>query len=134
MSEIALISARKSRLETAAKKGQKNAKVALDLVNSPNKLLSTVQIGITLISILTGIFSGDKITSNMQTFVSGFAVLKTYAHTIAVGVVVVILTFFSLVLGELLPKRIGLNYPESIAKTMAMPMKFLSISPLLLLS
>jgi putative hemolysin len=126
MSEIALISARKNRLETAAKKGQHNAKVALDLVNEPNKLLSTVQIGITLISILTGIFSGDKITEDVETFVSGFAILKPYAHSIGVIIVVVILTFFSLVLGELVPKRIGLNYPESIAKTMAIPMKFIS--------
>ena len=126
MSEIALISARKSRLETAAKKGQKNAKVALDLVNSPNKLLSTVQIGITLISILTGIYSGDKITTNVQLFVEGFEVLKPYAHSISVGIVVVVLTFFSLVLGELLPKRIGLNYPETIAKSMAIPMKIIS--------
>ena len=126
MSEIALISARKNRLETAAKKGQHNAKVALELVNSPNKLLSTVQIGITLISILTGIYSGDKITSNVQLFIEGFASLKPYAHSIAVGIVVVILTFFSLVLGELLPKRIGLNYPETIAKTMAIPMKIIS--------
>ena len=112
MSEIALISARKSRLETAAKKGQKNAKIALDLVNSPNKLLSTVQIGITLISILTGIYSGDKITTNVQLLVEGFKVLKPYAHSISVGIVVVVLTFFSLVLGELLPKRIGLNFPS----------------------
>jgi putative hemolysin len=126
MSEIALISARKNRLETAAKKGNANAKVALDLVNSPNKLLSTVQIGITLISILTGIFSGDKITTDVQTFVSSFQALQHYAHTIAVGIVVVILTFFSLVLGELLPKRIGLNYPETIAKGMAVPMKVIS--------
>lgn len=126
MSEIALISARKSRLETAAKKGQKNAKVALDLVNSPNKLLSTVQIGITLISILTGIYSGDKITTNVQTFIEGFTTLKPYAHSIAVGIVVVILTFFSLVLGELLPKRIGLNYPEAIAKSVAIPMRIIS--------
>ncbi|RAR74283.1 putative hemolysin [Flavobacterium aciduliphilum] len=126
MSEIALISARKNRLETAAKKGQQNAKVALDLVNSPNKLLSTVQIGITLISILTGIFSGDKITTDVQAFVETFPALQHYAHTIAVGIVVVILTFFSLVLGELLPKRIGLNYPETIAKGMAVPMKVIS--------
>lgn len=126
MSEIALISARKNRLETAAKKGQQNAKVALDLVNSPNKLLSTVQIGITLISILTGIFSGDKITTDVQTFIATFPALQHYAHTIAVGIVVVILTFFSLVLGELLPKRIGLNYPETIAKSMAVPMKMIS--------
>jgi putative hemolysin len=128
MSEIALISARKNRLETAAKKGHNNAKIALDLANSPNKFLSTVQIGITLIGILTGIYSGDKITTDVQGFVSGFTVLKPYADTIGVGIVVVVLTFFSLVLGELLPKRIGLNYPEAIAKAVAFPMKMVSIA------
>jgi len=127
MSEIALISSRKSRLETAAKKGSKSAKTALDLANSPNKFLSTVQIGITLIGILTGIYSGDKITEDVEYFVSGFEAITPYAHSVAVGVVVVVLTFFSLVLGELLPKRIGLNHPESIAKAMAMPMKVISI-------
>jgi putative hemolysin len=127
MSEIALISARKNRLETAAKKGNKNAKAALDLANSPNTFLSTVQIGITLIGILTGIFSGDKITTDVENFVSSFEILKPYADSIAVGIVVVVLTFFSLVLGELLPKRIGLNHPEGIAKIVAIPMKFMSI-------
>ena len=127
MSEIALISSRKSRLETAAKKGNKSAKTALDLANSPNKFLSAVQIGITLIGILTGIYSGDKITEDVEYFVSGFEAITPYAHSVAVGIVVVVLTFFSLVLGELLPKRIGLNHPESIAKAMAMPMKVISI-------
>ncbi len=127
MSEIALISSRKSRLETAAKKGSKSAKTALDLANSPNKFLSAVQIGITLIGILTGIYSGDKITEDVEYFVSGFEAITPYAHSVAVGIVVVVLTFFSLVLGELLPKRIGLNHPESIAKAMAMPMKIISI-------
>lgn len=127
MSEIALISSRKSRLETAAKKGSKSAKTALDLANSPNKFLSAVQIGITLIGILTGIYSGDKITEDVEYFVSGFEGITPYAHSVAVGIVVVVLTFFSLVLGELLPKRIGLNHPESIAKAMAMPMKIISI-------
>jgi putative hemolysin len=127
MSEIALISARKNRLETAAKKGNKSAKIALDLANSPNKFLSTVQIGITLIGILTGIYSGAKITQDVETFVGSFLILKPYAHSIAVGIVVVTLTFFSLVLGELLPKRIGLNHPESIAKAVALPMKMISI-------
>jgi len=127
MSEIALISSRKSRLETAAKKGSKSAKTALDLANSPNKFLSAVQIGITLIGILTGIYSGDKITEDVEYFVSGFEAITPYAHSVAVGIVVVVLTFFSLVLGELLPKRIGLNHPESIAKAMAMPMKVISI-------
>ncbi len=128
MSEIALISARKNRLENAAKKGNASAVTALDLANSPNKFLSTVQIGITLIGILTGIFSGNKITSDVQAFVEGFEVLKPYADSIAVGIVVVILTFFSLVLGELLPKRIGLNHPESIAKAVAIPMKWISVA------
>uniref|UniRef100_UPI003F4E4C4C hemolysin family protein n=1 Tax=Flavobacterium ovatum TaxID=1928857 RepID=UPI003F4E4C4C len=127
MSEIALISARKTRLESSAKKGNQSAKIALKLANSPNEFLSTVQIGITLIGILTGIYSGDKITTDVQVFVSTFEILEPYAHSVAVGIVVVILTFFSLVLGELLPKRIGLNHPESIAKAVAMPMKMVSI-------
>ena len=127
MSEIALISARKNRLENAAKKGNRNAKAALELANSPNTFLSTVQIGITLIGILTGIFSGDKITTDVRVFIEGFAILKPYADSVAVGIVVVILTFFSLVLGELVPKRIGLNYPEAIAKGVAVPMKMVSI-------
>lgn len=126
MSEIALISARKNRLETAAKKGNKNAKIALDLSNSPNEFLSTVQIGITLIGILTGIYSGDKITTDVKAFIVQFQALHAYLDSIAVGIVVVTLTFFSLILGELLPKRIGLNYPEAIAKAVAMPMKIVS--------
>ena len=127
MSEIALISARKNRLETAAKKGNKNAKVALALANSPNEFLSTVQIGITLIGILTGIYSGDKITRDVQSFVASFEVLQAHSESIAVGIVVIVLTFFSLVLGELLPKRIGLNHPEGIAKAVAVPMKLVSV-------
>jgi putative hemolysin len=127
MSEIALISARKSRLETAAKKGNPSAQAALDLANSPNKFLSTVQIGITLIGILTGIYSGDKVTGDVRAFVEGYPVLKPYADNLSVGIVVVVLTFFSLVLGELLPKRIGLNFPETIAKMVALPMKYISI-------
>ncbi len=127
MSEIALISARKNRLENAAKKGNSNAQAALELANSPNKFLSTVQIGITLIGILTGIYSGNKITADVQTFIASFPALNPYADSIAVGIVVVVLTFFSLVLGELLPKRIGLNYPERIAKAVAVPMKVISV-------
>lgn len=127
MSEIALISARKNRLETSAKKGNTSAKTALDLANSPNKFLSAVQIGITLIGILTGIYSGDKITSDVKLFIQGFPLLEPYASNISIGIVVVVLTFFSLVLGELLPKRIGLTYPEAIAKMVAVPMKVISV-------
>ncbi len=127
MSEIALISARKNRLELAAKKGNTSAKTALDLANSPNKFLSTVQIGITLIGILTGLYSGDKVTDDVRLFLDGFVTLQPYSANLSVGIVVVILTFFSLVLGELLPKRIGLNHPEAIAKAVAVPMKMVSI-------
>lgn len=127
MSEIALISARKNRLETSAKKGNTSAKTALDLANSPNKFLSTVQIGITLIGILTGIYSGDNVTGDVKIFLDQYEFLQPYSANLSVGIVVVILTFFSLVLGELLPKRIGLNYPETIAKTVALPMKVISI-------
>lgn len=127
MSEIALISSRKNRLESSAKKGNKGAQTALDLANEPNKFLSTVQIGITLIGILTGIFSGDTITTDVKTILESVPVFKPYAASLSVGLVVVLLTFFSLVLGELVPKRIGLNYPEKIATLVAMPMKIISV-------
>ena len=79
-----------------------------------------------MIGILTGIYSGDKVTEDVKLFFEGYQMTLPYAHSIAVGVVVVTLTFFSLVLGELLPKRIGLNYPEGIAKAVAVPMRIVS--------
>ena len=126
MSEIALVSSRKSKLETAAKNGDRRAQTALDLSNSPNRFLSTVQIGITLIGILLGIFSGDKLTTDVQNAVAQIDFLRPYAHSIAVFLVLLLLTYLSLVFGELVPKRIGLSNPEGIAKTMAAPMIFLS--------
>lgn len=126
MAEIALVSARKSRLESAAKKGSSKAKLALELSNSPNKFLSTVQIGITLIGILTGIYSGENITNQLQANVEKIEALAPYSNTIAIVVVLVCITFFSLVLGELLPKRIGLTNPEKIAKAVAQPMNIIS--------
>jgi putative hemolysin len=127
MSEIALISSRKSRLESSAKKGNSSAKTALDLANSPNKFLSTVQIGITLIGILTGIYSGKAITEDVKNILLQIDFLAPYADSLAVAIIVVLVTFFTLVLGELVPKRIGLTYPESIAKLVALPMKFISV-------
>lgn len=127
MSEIALISSRKSRLETSAKKGNSSAKTALDLANSPNKFLSTVQIGITLIGILTGIYSGKAITEDVKNILLQIDFLAPYADSLAVAIIVVLVTFFTLILGELVPKRIGLTYPESIAKMVALPMKFISV-------
>lgn len=126
MSEIALVSARKSKLETAARNGDRQAEHALALANSPNRFLSTVQIGITLIGILNGVFSGERITTDFQTYIEQFEALKPYAHSIAVGGVVLFITYLSLVLGELVPKRIGMSNPEGIAKFMATPMGWLS--------
>ncbi|SFC38288.1 putative hemolysin [Spirosoma endophyticum] len=126
MSEIALVSSRKSKLESAAKNGDRQAQAALDLSNSPNRFLSTVQIGITLIGILLGIFSGDTLTTDVQNFVAQIELIRPYAHTVAVVIVLLFLTYFSLVFGELVPKRIGLSNPEGIAKTMAAPMNVLS--------
>lgn len=126
MAEIAMVSARKTRLESAAKRGDKAAKAALETIAAPNRFLSTVQIGITLIGILTGIFSGENVTTDIQKYFSTFEALKPYAHTLSVAVVVGLLTFFSLVLGELVPKRIGLANPEAIAKIMARPMRIIS--------
>lgn len=126
MSEIALVSSRKSRLEAFARNGDKKAKAALDLANSPNRFLSTVQIGITLIGILTGVYSGDKITSDLEATLATIPFIVPYQHSLAVGLVVLLITFLSLVLGELVPKRIGLSNPEGIAKFVASPMNILS--------
>lgn len=127
MSEIAMVSTKKSRLEGAAKKGDKAAKKALELSQNPGKFLSTVQIGITLIGILTGIYSGEKIEDDLQLYLEGFPMLAPHSETLAVAIIVLILTFFSLVLGELVPKRIGLTMPESISKLFSFPMYFISV-------
>ncbi|PJR03748.1 hemolysin family protein [Avrilella dinanensis] len=126
MSEMALVSVKKSRLEIDAKKGSSRAKAALQLVEKPNNFLSTVQIGITLIGILTGIFSGDKIATDLKLTIENVPALVPYSSTISVTVILIIITFLTLVFGELLPKRLGLSYPNAIAKAMALPMSFIS--------
>jgi putative hemolysin len=127
MSEIALVSSRKFKLESAAKKGNSNAKRALALSENPNTFLSTVQIGITLIGILTGIYSGEQITENVTAFFTNISLLAPYADSLSVAVVLIVLTFFSIVFGELIPKRIGLMFPETIAMLVARPMTIISI-------
>lgn len=126
MSEIAIVSARKSKLKTAVKRGSVNARIALETANSPNRFMSTVQIGITLIGILTGIFSGESITENLKLRLESVEVIADYAHAISVMIVIIVITFFSLVIGELVPKRIGLSNAESIAVLVARPMKLLT--------
>lgn len=126
MSELALVSTKKFKLESAIKKGDKNAKNALDLANNPTTFLSTVQIGITLIGILTGIFSGKNLSSGLATQLKNIEILAPYADSIALLSIVIIVTYLSIVFGELIPKRVGLHYPERIAGLVATPMILLS--------
>lgn len=126
MSEIALVSSRKSKLEMEAEEGNEKAKAALDLANAPDKFLSTVQVGITLIGILTGVFGGASIAERLAEYFQQIHFFPEYSETIAMTIVVIVITFFSLVIGELLPKRIGLSNPEGIASLVAKPMSILS--------
>lgn len=126
MSEIALVSARKGRLESMGNKGDAKAKAALHLTENPDKFLSTAQIGITLISILTGVYSGEKFSKQLEPYVEQIVFLKPYANTISTVLIVMLVTFLSIVLGELVPKRIGLIRAERIARLVAGPMNLLS--------
>ncbi len=126
MSEISLISVRKSKLETEAKRGDKKAKRTLGLLSNPDKFLSTVQIGVTTIGILTGIFSGAGIQHALSGFFSQYSFISRFSDGLATVVVVFIVTYFTLVLGELVPKRIGLSSPEKISKTITPMMNVVS--------
>ncbi len=127
MAEIALVSARKSRLEAQSNKGDKKAGEALKLANKPETFLSTVQMGITVIGILTGIYSGEKITDNFAEYLSQWPALVPYSSGIATAIVVIIVTYFTIIFGELVPKRIGLSRPEYLAKASARPMRVVSL-------
>lgn len=127
MSEMSLVASRKFKLESAKKKGSKGAKTALELSENPTKFLSTVQIGITLIGILLGVYSGEGLTNIATDYLIQFEVIRPYAQNISVVSIVVFVTFLSIVLGELLPKRIAMTFPEPIAIFLALPMKVLSV-------
>lgn len=126
MSEIALVSARRGRLETQANKGDLKSKAALDLATNPEKFLSTAQIGITLISILTGVYSGDKFGPQLQPYIAKIDILQPYSANISTAIVVIIVTFLSIIFGELIPKKFGLLRAEKISRLVAGPMNFLS--------
>ncbi|MBP1741178.1 MAG: hypothetical protein H6Q48_3471 [Deltaproteobacteria bacterium] len=126
MSEIAIVAARKARLQQSANSGDAGARAALELATHPNRFLATVQIGITLVGILAGAFGGATLAHEIEHLAIEVPALAPYAGIIGVGVVVVGITFFSLVLGELAPKRIALVHAERIASKVAAPMRFLS--------
>jgi putative hemolysin len=126
MSEISIISSRRVRLQKLADQGSHGAKIALKLAAEPNKFLSTVQFGITLISVITGVFGGQGIANKIKPWLETFDAVRPYADSVSLGIVVVIITFLSLIIGELVPKRIGLSNPEKIATTMAPLMQLVS--------
>lgn len=126
MSEIALVSARKARLELEAKRGNKSAQTALKLAGEPDRFLSTIQIGITLIGILTGLYSGEAFAYNLAEMVRHVPVLEPYAVGISKTTIVIIVTYLTLIMGELVPKRIGMGYAERVSMLVAKPMYLLS--------
>jgi putative hemolysin len=126
MCEMALVSAKKNRLETSAAKGDIKSKTVLELKENPDIFLSTTQIYITLISILTGVYSGAKFSAYLQPYLEHFNILKPYADTIATVIIVIIVTLLTILFGELVPKRIAILNPEKIAKAIARPIKVLS--------
>ena len=126
MSEIALVSARKARLGLDAKRGNKSAQTALKLAGEPDRFLSTIQIGITLIGILTGLYSGEAFAYNLAEVVRHVPVLEPYALGVSKTIIVIIVTYLTLIMGELVPKRIGMGYAERVSMLVAKPMYFLS--------
>jgi putative hemolysin len=126
MAEISLVSARKSKLELDANRGDKLAQLALDNANSPSRILSTTQIGITLIGILMGVYSSDEIAHGMASLLLSLGMSPSMSNSLALTLVVIIVTLVSILIGELVPKRIGLINPERIAKASARPLRILT--------
>jgi putative hemolysin len=131
LAEISVVSARRARLQQRAESGDRGASVALKLITEPTRFLSTVQVGITLIGILEGAFGGATIAGSLEGLLQRIPLLEPYSSVLSLSIVVILITYLTLVIGELLPKRIALYKPESIASAMARPMAVLSrvISP-----
>lgn len=127
MSEIAVIQARKTTLSNDEKKGSKGAKTALRLANDPDRFLSTVQIGITLIGILTGIYSGASLSGRFSDVFEGFGMPERWAYPLAQGIIVIVVTYLTIIFGELVPKRIGMSVAERVSEIISRPMYVLSV-------
>jgi putative hemolysin len=126
MSEMAIVSVRRARLQERVEQGDPKAIAALELANSPNRFLSTVQVGISLIGILTGAFGGAALANSLAPYIAMIPALRAYSDALAFGIIVVIITYLSLIIGELVPKRLALNNPEQVAMNVAIPMRFIS--------
>ena len=127
MAEIAFVSSRKSSLHEMAKRGVKGAIIAIEQLREPEKFLSTVQVGISLVGVFAGAYGGIEFASKLSPFFEQFSFLKEYAFEIAFTVIVAMITYLSLVVGELLPKTIALNNPERITVYLAPLMKILAV-------
>lgn len=126
MSEMAIVSAKKNRLQTKANKGSKKAATALKLAENPNQFFSTVQFGITLIGILSGAYGGATLAQKIGQEIAKISGFERYGEGIGVAIVVILITYLSLVVGELVPKRIALNSAEKVSVSVAGIMNFLS--------
>jgi putative hemolysin len=134
ISEMAIVSAREVRLQQMASRGDSKARVALQLANAPNQFLSTVQIGITVLAIVSGAFSKSTLAKRLTPLLELIPWLRPYNEAIAAILAIGIIAYLTLVIGELVPKRLALNNPEAIAAIVAIPMRLLSriAAPLLL--
>ena len=126
LSEIAVVSSRRARLQQRAEEGHKGAKIALQLASNPDDFLSTVQVGITLIGTLAGAFGGATIAARLSPRFNAVPWIAPHGETLAMGIVVICVSYLSLILGELVPKRVGLSNPERFASALAPPMRMLS--------
>lgn len=125
-SELAIVSSRKTRLQQRAGNGSRGARIALELAADPNRFLSTVQVGITLVGILAGAFAGATVAGSVGSRFESWGLSPRAADTLSVAVVVLGVTYLSLIIGELVPKRVALANPEALATRVALPMKLLS--------
>ncbi|MDP1548392.1 MAG: hemolysin family protein, partial [Anaerolineales bacterium] len=126
MSEAALVASRKARLQQQANEGNKKSIMALKLIADPNIFLSTIQIGITLIGVLSGAVGGITLSQTISNTIMHVPYIGPYSESIALGIVVLAITILTIWLGELVPKRLGINSPERIAQLVAGPMLFIS--------
>src|SRR5262245_49514332 len=126
LAEMAIVSSRKPRLQQWANEGNRGAAVALELSIHPDRFLSTIQIGITLIGILTGAYAERALTANLAARLEAYPQIAAYRESIAFALVVVAITYFSLVIGELVPKRLALLNPERFASFFGPPLSFVS--------
>lgn len=126
MSELALVSARRARLAVLERKGVAGAAMARQLAEDPQRFLPTVQVGITIVSILAGVFGGARVASELAVWLRRFTTLAPFADTLSLGLVVVVISYMTLVVGELVPKQLALRRPEAIASGIARPIAWLA--------